>query len=165
LTWAKEFQSDFAALLESAPDYAKAILAIGRGGAKPRKDFTTWADVAPYMAPFYDDTFQREAAYPEQFDRTVVSQALALFLETYDPADTSDLWFAKIKDVAQKLGFAPETKLYKQNPQDYRGHVGDISAFIRIALTGRTNSPDMYTVMQILGEDRVRARIQNQIEA
>ncbi len=164
LTWAKEFQSDFAALLEGDADFAKAILAIGRGGAKPRKDFTTWADVAPYMAPFYDATFAREANYPETFDAATVTQALQLFLQSYDPCDTSEVWFGKIKEIATALGFAAETKEFKKNPGMYPGHVGDISAFIRIALTGRTNSPDMYSVMQILGKDRVIARIQGEID-
>ncbi len=164
LTWAKEFQPEFAARLENDADFAQAILSIGRGGTKPRKDFTTWADVAPYMAPFYEETFQREADYPQNFDRATVVQALTLFLQSYDPADPSDLWFSKIKEIAASMGFAAETKEFKKNPGVYPGHVGDISAFIRIAFTGRTNSPDMYSLMQILGEDRVRARIQSEID-
>ncbi len=164
LTWAKEFQKEFAARLENDADFAQAILSIGRGGAKPRKDFTTWADVAPYMAPFYEETFQMEADYPQNFDRATVVKALTLFLQSYDPADPSDLWFSKIKEIAASMGFAAETKEFKKNPGVYPGHVGDISSFIRIAFTGRTNSPDMYSLMQILGEDRVRARIQSEID-
>ncbi len=161
--WAQEFDPEFYVLLASDADYAKKILSIGRGIPKPRKDLTTWRDARPYMALFYDALFARKDAMPDAFAKEDIISALQLFLASYDANDDMNTWFSKIKDIAQNLGFAPETKLYKQNPQDYKGHVGDISAFIRIALTGQANSPDLYTVMQILGKERVFLRITDAI--
>ncbi len=163
--WLSEFDPDFAALFSCDPDYTKKILSIGRGGAKPRKDLTVWADVKPYTAFFFDASFQKEADMPAQFDRAVIAKALQAFIDSYDEADDQTEWFNKIKAIAASLGFAPETKLYKQNPTEYLGHVGDISSFIRIALTGKTNSPDMYAVMQILGKERTLARLKAAIDA
>ena len=165
LAWAKEFDPDFAAKLAADPDYAKAILAIGRGGSKPRKDITVWSGVKDYMGFFYDDYFRVEESYPENFDRKEIAVALEKFIETYDYADDSTTWFTKIKEIAPVIGFASEMKLYKQNPDAYKGHVGDVSMFLRIAVTGRMNSPDMYSVMQILGAERVVARIRAMIDS
>lgn len=163
--WAEEFDPDLASHFSADPSYAKRILSIGRGGAKPRKDLTVWKDVRPYVSLFYDDWFDREDDYPAEFDRKIIKEALQQFLTTYQYDDDADTWFAKLKTIAQNLGFASETKLYKKDPDAYKGHVGDISMFIRIALTGRKNSPDMYTVMQILGQERTLNRIQAQIDA
>ena len=165
LAWAKEFDADFADKLAADPAYAKSILAIGRGGNKPRKDITVWSGVKDYMGFFYDDYFRVEESYPENFAKTDIVTALERFIETYDYADDSTVWFTKIKEIAPVIGFAPEMKLYKQNPEAYKGHVGDVSMFLRIAVTGRMNSPDMYSVMQILGADRVIARIRAMIDS
>lgn len=159
LDWARDFDPAFADLLSADPDYARSILAIGRGGNKPRKDFATWADVKPYMALFYPTLFARIDAMPEAHDSETVRAALRGFLATYDPADASDVWFEKLKDVAEQIGYARETKQYKADPTAYKGHVGDVSTFVRIAVTGKQNSPDLYTIMQILGADTVRARV------
>ena len=165
LAWAREFDTDFADKLVADPDYAKSILAIGRGGSKPRKDITVWSGVKDYMGFFYDDYFRVEESYPENFDRKDIAVALEKFIETYDYADDSTTWFTKIKEIAPVIGFASEMKLYKQNPDAYKGHVGDVSMFLRIAVTGRMNSPDMYSVMQILGAERVIARIRAMIDS
>ncbi len=163
LAWAAEFDPEFAAKLSADPEYAKAILAIGRGGNKPRKDITVWSGVKDYMGFFYDEYFRIEDAYPENFGKNDIVTALEKFLESYDAADDSTVWFNKIKEIAPVIGFAPEMKLYKKDPDSYRGHVGDVSMFLRIAVTGKMNSPDMYSVMQILGSERVTARIRNMI--
>ncbi|MDD4773882.1 MAG: glutamate--tRNA ligase [Eubacteriales bacterium] len=161
--WAEKYDVDFAERLNKDPDYAVRILSIGRGGTKPRKDFATWADVKPYVSLFYDDYYQTEDVYPGEFDRSDIKKALELFIETYDEADDSVQWFSKIKSIADTIGYAPETKLYKKNPDAYKGHVGDISMFIRIAVTGRLNSPDLYEVMHILGRHRTIERINKQL--
>lgn len=165
LAWAKEFDPDFADKLATDPDYAKAILAIGRGGNKPRKDITVWSGVKDYMGFFYDDYFHVEESYPETFAKADIVTALEKFIETYDYNDDSTTWFNKIKEIAPVIGFAPEMKLYKKDPEAYRGHVGDVSMFLRIAVTGRMNSPDMYSVMQILGAERVIARVRAMIDS
>lgn len=159
LDWAKEYDPSFAELLEGDERYALRILSIGRGGKKPRKDISLWSDVKPYMSMFYPSLFVRREGLPDGFDRSDIKKALELFCDTYDENDTQEQWFARIKEIAASLGYAPETKLYKQSPDSYRGHVGDISMFIRVALTGSTNSPDMYEIMQILGRGESLSRI------
>lgn len=159
LTWAGEFDSEFAACLGAQPELARAALAIGRGGKKPRKDFAIWREVRGYMGFFFDELFTVEDAYPEQFAPAVIRAALEAFLASYDPADEQSVWFDKIKAVADSLGFASDMKAYRAAPEQYPGSVADISMFLRIAVTGKQNSPDMYEVMRVLGADRVRARI------
>ena len=162
--WAQAYDPDFGALLAADPDYAKAIFAIGRGGKKPRKDFATWADVKGYMDFFYDSLFAVKDAYAENFAVSDIRAALEGFLAGYDPADDMTVWFDKIKAVAESIGYASDMKVYKANPEAYRGSVADVSMFLRVAVTGRLNSPDMYAVMQVMGADRVRARVRGMLE-
>ena len=163
LEWAKNNDEALANALGADADYAKSIFAIGRGGKKPRKDLTTWADVKPYVDLFYDELFEIRDAYPEQFDKADIKKALESFIAGYDAADDMNTWFDKIKAIADSLGFASDMKAYKADPTAFKGNVADISMFIRVALTGKFNAPDMYTVMQILGYDRVCERIKNMI--
>ena len=162
--WAQIYDTEFADTLKADKDYAVKILSIGRGGNKPRKDITVWSDVKPYISLFYDKYFIIEADYPDNFDKDDIKTALEKFIQSYDINDDQQTWFDKIKEIAGELGFAAETKSYKQNPQDYKGHVGDISMFIRIAVTGKTNSPDMYEVMRIIGKDKIIERIKAGID-
>ena len=164
LEYAQEFDPDFAAVLSRDPEYAKKIFAIGRGGKKPRKDLATWKDVKPYMGFFYDEFFTRED-FPAQFDHAVIRSALEKFLAAYDPADDSAVWFDKVKAVTTEIGFAADMKQYKADPAAFPGSVADVSGFLRIAVTGKSNSPDLYTVMQLLGRERSAARIRAAMEA
>lgn len=164
MAWAEQFDAEFYGLLSANPEFAKAALAIGRGGKKPRKDFATWTDIKPYMAMFYDEYFNVEDSIPEQFKAEDVKKALSLFIESYDFADDNGAWFEKVKAVAEKIGYASDVKLYKKTPEEFGGHVGDVSMFIRIAVTGRANSPDLYEIMKVLGYDRVIKRINSYIE-
>lgn len=158
LEYAEEFDPDFAAVLKRDPDYAKAILAIGRGGKKPRKDFATWKDVRPYMSFFYDEYFVSEG-FPGGFEPGVIRAALEKFLAVYDPSDDATTWFDKVKAVTAEIGFAADMKEYKANPDAFPGSVADVSTFLRVAVTGRTNSPDLYTVMNLLGSEKSVSRI------
>ena len=164
LEYAQEFDPDFAAVLARDPEYAKKIFAIGRGGKKPRKDLATWKDVKPYMGFFYDEFLTRED-FPAQFDHAVIRTALEKFLAAYDPADDSAVWFDKVKAVTTEIGFAADMKQYKADPAAFPGSVADVSGFLRIAVTGKSNSPDLYTVMQLLGSERSAARIRAAMEA
>ena len=164
LAWAKDYDEELAMALQKDADYAKSIFAIGRGGKKPRKDLTTWSDVKEYISLFYDELFEIKDEYPENFSHDDIKTVLVSFLDTFDIADDMNTWFDKIKAIADRLGYASDMKAYKADPSAFRGNVADISMFIRVALTGKFNAPDMYTVMQILGYDRVCARIGAMIE-
>jgi len=157
--WAEEFDADFARVFTADPEFSKAILAIGRGGKKPRKDIAVWSEVKDYAGFFFDEYFKVTEAYPESFDKADIKAALLAFKESFDMSDDSSVWFDKIKAIADTLGFASDMKAYKADPTAFRGSVADISMFLRVAVTGRLNSPDMYSVMQLLGRERVFARI------
>ena len=156
--WAKEFQPDFGQKLTENPDYAKAILAIGRGGKKPRKDLATWKDAKDYMGFFYDEYLQTPD-FGDQFPKATVAEVLNRFLKEFDMADDATVWFDKVKAITEAIGFTTDMKAYKQDPQAFPGTVADVSTFLRLAVTGKTNSPDLYTVMQLLGYERTQERI------
>ena len=163
--WAQAYDPDFGALLAADPAYTTAIFAIGRGGKKPRKDLATWADAKPYMGFFFDEIFAVEDAYDEKFDKSDIKAALEGFLADYDANDDMNVWFEKIKAVARAIGYADDMKAYKADPTAFRGSVADVSMFLRVAVTGKLNSPDMYAVMQVMGDARVRARIEAMINS
>ena len=156
--WAQEFDPEFGALLAEDPDYATRILAIGRGGKKPRKDLAVWKDAKPYMGFFYDQ-YLETPEFDEKFAPGVIAEILNRFLASFDIADDANTWFEKVKAITTDMGFTTDMKAYKANPDAFPGTVADVSTFIRLAVTGKTNSPDLYTVMQILGKDRTVARI------
>ena len=157
--WAKEFDPAFAEELESDADFATKILAIGRGGKKPRKDLAVWKDAKPYMGFFYDK-YLEAPQFDEKFGKDIIRTVLEKFLAVYDPADDSAVWFDKVKVITEEVGFTSDMKAYKADPDAFPGTVADVSTFLRQAVTGKTNSPDLYTVMQLLGKDRSVARIQ-----
>ena len=161
--WAEEFDADFAEKLKADPDFAIKILAIGRGGKKPRKDLAVWKDAKPYMGFFYDDYLEKPQ-FDEKFDRADIVDALHRFLTCFDIADDANVWFDKVKTITTEMGYTTDMKAYKADPTAYPGTVADISTFLRQAVTGKTNSPDLYTVMQILGYERTVARIQAVLE-
>ena len=161
--WAREFDADFASKLEADPDFAKAILAIGRGGKKPRKDLAVWKDAKDYMGFFYDD-YLTNPVFDEKFDNATVADILNRFLEKFDYSDDATVWFDKVKALTEEIGFTTDMKAYKADPSAFKGTVADVSTIVRQAVTGKTNSPDLYTVMQILGYDRTVARIQQTID-
>ena len=163
LEWAKEFDTDFGSKLAANPAYATQILAIGRGGKKPRKDLAVWKDAKDYMGFFYDDYLEKPV-FDEKFSADTVKTTLSKFLEKFDIADDSGVWFDKVKAITEEMGFTTDMKAYKADPSAFPGTVADISTFVRQAVTGKTNSPDLYTVMQILGYDRTVARIKAVME-
>ncbi len=160
--WAEKFEPDFARRL-SDKDYALQIISIGRGGKKPRKDYGTWVELYNYMSPFYDETFAVEDEYPENVSRADIKSALTSFADSYDENDDAGAWFEKIKSICAPLGYCADMKEYRANPDAYKGSVADVSMMIRVAVTGRLNSPDLYTVMHILGRERSISRIRDMI--
>ncbi|MEA4824793.1 MAG: glutamate--tRNA ligase [Clostridiaceae bacterium] len=159
LAWAEEFASEFAARLSRDPAYSVAILNIGREDKKPRRDYGVWSELPAYMDFFFDETFTPGGAYPENLSKEDLRTIFEKFKAAYDESDDSTVWFDKLKAIAADIGLAPDTKTFKKNPGQYRGHVGDVSMALRVAVTGRENSPDLYTVMKILGRERTFARL------
>lgn len=163
-TWAKDFDQQLYNLLTADEQKAKAIFAIGRGGAKPRKDLAIWSEVKDYVAFFYEELFTPAAEYPQNISKEDTLAILNQYKGIYNPADDGDTWFNKVREMGESLGFAGKPKDYKKNPDQYKGHVGDVSQVIRLAITGRTNSPDLCSVMQILGEETCQRRLSQAIE-
>ena len=157
--WSAENDPAFHALFTRDPAYSKAVLAIGRGGKKPRKDLALWSDVKPYMDFMFDELFQPDYTMPANVSAADAKSILAAFSAVFDENDTPDRFFEKMQQIASAHGFAAETKAFKQNPEQYKGHVGDVSMVVRVAVAGRQNAPDMQTVMHIMGADRVRDRL------
>ena len=158
--WAEEFDSQFAKNLTADPDFTKAILAIGRGGKKPRKDIAVWKDAKDYMGFFFNDYLEKPV-FDEKFDKAVILDALNRFLEKFNIEDDSNTWFEKVKEITTDMGFATDMKAYKADPSAFPGTVADISTFIRQATTGKANSPDLFSVMQILGYENTVSRIRS----
>ncbi len=163
--WALEFDPEFGACLARDKAFTEKIFAIGRGGKKPRKDLATWADAKPYMGFFFDEFFTVEDQYSESFAKADIIATLEKFAETYDYADDMNTWFDKVKAIADSLGFASDMKAYKADPTAFKGSVADISMFIRVAVTGKQNAPDLYTVMQIIGKEKTLERVNNMINS
>ncbi|MBR2473811.1 MAG: glutamate--tRNA ligase [Clostridia bacterium] len=159
--WASDYDPDFCRLLTRDPEYTKRVFAIGRGGKKPRKDFGTWGETKGYMGFFFDELFSVTDSFPEGKSAEDAKKMLFDFAEQFDIADDQNVWFDKIKAIADKYGYASDMKAYKASPEAFKGSVADVSSFMRLAVTGRLNSPDMYEVMQILGYERVVNRINN----
>ena len=158
--WAKKYDKDFYKILDDRQQYAKDILSIGRGGEKPRKDITYMSEVKNYISYFYDELFSPDYTINGNFDEKTVKNIAKDYINIYDSADDQTVWFGKIKELAAKYGFAPEMKLYKKNPQDYKGSVADVSMILRVAVCGRQNSPDMYEVFKIMGKDMIVKRLE-----
>ena len=159
--WAKEYDQELVGLLADK-EYALKVFGIERGNKKPRKDIAKWSDVKENISYMYDSEFEKdESEYPYQVinDKESIEKILKLYIEKYyDENDDKQAWFDKIKELAGEMGYAKEVKEFKANPGMYAAHVGDVSTVLRVALTKRTNTPDMYEIMQILGKEKIEKR-------
>ncbi len=160
--WAGEFKPEILPLLEGHEDYIEKILDLGRSGKKPRKDLVYGKQIFQFIRYYFDDYFEIEDAYPENASDDV-KEILSRYLETYDHSDDQSQWFDKIRAIGEELNYAARPKDYKKNPDQYKGHVGDVSTVIRIAVMGRSQSPDVWEIQQILGEERTKARLKAQL--
>lgn len=171
LEWAHEYDEKTAAILEgtSNSNYGKEYLIrtldIGREGNKPRKDLAYGKQIIEFISYIYDEFFKIEDGLPHNISKDDAPVLLDAYLSSYDQNDPRDIWFEKIRKITDENGYAVKPKDYKKNPDDYKGHVGDVSGVIRLALVGRLNSPDIWEIQQILGEERVIKRIQDFIES
>ena len=159
--WAERHDESLKEILNNK-EYALRVLGIERGNQKPRKDIAKWSDVKENIIYMFEE--------PTEFDYDKVSDEdvkniLTEYAKVYDENDDKDTWFSKIKDVAEKCGFVKEVKEYKANPEKYpKGHVGDVSSVIRVAITGRRNTPDLYEILRVLGKDEVMKRLSNRVK-
>ena len=161
LEWAKEYDEELAEMLTDK-EYSLKVLGIERGNVKPRKDIAKWSDVKDIIYYMYDDKFDKngEFEYQKITDVTEIDKIVKTYFEKYyNENDDKQTWFNKVKDLSEELGYAREVKDYKANPEAYKGHVGDISTVLRVKLTGRHNTPDLYEIMKVIGKERLLKRI------
>jgi len=162
LEWAKRYDKELEDLLQDK-EYALKIFGIERGNTKPRKDISKWSEVKDAISYMYDDKFlsnTSEFEYGKISDKEEIKKILSTYLEKYfNINDDKQTWFDKMKDLSEELGYAREVKEFKQNPEKWPGHVGDISTVLRVSLTGRMQTPDLYEIMQVLGKESVEKRI------
>ncbi len=167
LEWAKEYDKELEEMLEDK-EFSLKVLGIERGNKKPRKDIAKWSDVKNSIIYMYDKKiFEGNVTYDyaKISDKEEIRKILKSYIEKhFDINDDKDMWFNKIKELAEEMGYAREVKEFKANPENWPGHVGDISTVLRVALTGRQNTPDMYEIMQVLGKDSVIKRLEKAME-
>jgi glutamyl-tRNA synthetase len=165
LAWALEFAPEFAVILEDERAYAEQVFSLERGGERARKDLIKWSDVPVEFGFFFDSLFKpdKEPMVAQLGNVTAddSKKIISVFLEIFNIADSSDEWFAKIKTIAGQFGFAPSAKEYKLEPDKFRGQVGDVARVFRLALAGRPQTPDLHSIIRILGEKRVKNRLEN----
>ncbi|MDO4176789.1 MAG: glutamate--tRNA ligase family protein [Bacillota bacterium] len=158
IDWARVFKPNALPLLEDK-EYLTKILDLGRDEAKPRKDLIYAKQIFDFISYFYDDYFVIQESIPEQVSAEDANEILKRYLDTYDHSDDQSQWFEKIRAITVDMGYAVKPKDYKKHPEEYKGSVAHVSTVIRLAVMGRSQSPDVWSIQQILGEDRVRERI------
>lgn len=163
LGWAKEFDADFYNKISADKAYLKAIFSIDRGTSKPRKDLAKWSDAIGFTEYFYDYT--PSYALPENIETEDAIKILKKYAEVYEEDATQTEWFERIKSICEYVGYCADTKEYRKNPQNYKGSVGMLSTVIRIAITSRQNTPDLYSIMKLLGKEKCLERINDAVES
>ncbi len=162
LSWAKEFDKEFAEYLEQNKEYAIKVFSIDRYTAKPRKDISMWSEVKHYLGFLFKPYFNLTKLEDYEIDNLKLDD-VKLVLENYVKVlrnyDDKQVWFNDIKEMANSLGFATDNKLYKANPEAFKGNTATVCEMIRVALTGRKNSPDLFDIICVLGEDEVKSRL------
>lgn len=160
-SWSDEFAPEFGYVFKNM-DYLEKILDLGRDEKKPRKDLVNARQIMEFISYFFDKSFKTVDELPVEAagDKKAILEA---YLSTYNHDDTQEEWFNKIREIATELGYAAKPKDFKKNPDDYKGHVGHVSTVIRIALVGRSQSPDVWAIQQIMGEKMVKERLERVI--
>lgn len=164
LDYALEYDPSFSELLKKYKEYSIAIFNIEREQKKPRKDLAKMSEVKEQIWYMFDELFEKEVLHYEwgsiQQKEDILNISTYYLQNYYDISDTKDEWFSKLKDLSEHFGYAREVKLYKENPELYKGHVGDISMVLRVLLTTKSMTPDLYDIMNLLGKDRMENRIE-----
>ena len=160
--WSEKFDEELKEMLEDK-EYSLKVLGIERGNVKPRKDIAKWSDVKYIISYMYDNKFlpvKQEYEWQKVTDKELIKDIVKAYFEKYyNENDDKDTWFNKMKDLAESKGFAREVKEFKANPDNFPGHVGDISTVIRVAMTGRCNTPDLFEILKVLGKESINQRI------
>ena len=159
--WAQKFDLEFFKLIEVYKDYTTAILNIEREQKKPRKDFAMYSDVLPNIWYMYDEYFDKnelEYEFQEITDKEEIKNILNNYLNIYSENDDKEEWFNKIKELCDKLGYASNMKDYKENKENYKGSVADVSTVLRVALTSKHQTPDLYEIMKLIGKEKMQIR-------
>ena len=164
LQWAQEFSQTTFTLLSSHSETLIKALSLGRSGDKPRKDFMYASQMFNFISYFFDETFVIEENLPENVSSADCREILEKYISSYNHNDTQEEWFDKVRTIGEEMGYAKKPKDFKKNPDQYKGHVGHVSTAIRIALMGRSQSPDLWEIQQIFGEERVGLRIKSYTE-
>ena len=162
--WAKEYDPELAALYEQDKERATAILNIDRENKKPRKDIAKWSDIPDYISYMYPETFKPNYELAGNATPALAVKVLEKYIGIVNLVDNKDMWFERIKALCPEVGCTPNVKEYKAEPEKFDGHVGDVSTVIRVALTGRTNTPDLFAITALLGEAEVKARLEKALE-
>ena len=161
--WAEQYDKDFFALISRDEEYSVNILNIDRETPKPRKDIASFSEIKDYVSYFFDEIYEKNYEMPENITKAMAKEILEAYINEYNPDDDKQQWFDRIKALCEPLGYTPNVKEYKKNPDAFKGHVGDVSTVIRLAVTGRRNTPDLYAIMSLLGEDKVKERLSDAI--
>ena len=165
LEWAKRYDEELVEMLNNK-EYSLKVLGIERGNQKPRKDIAKWSDIKHCIIYMYEDKFfnsDETYDFGKISDKDEIKKILKLYKEKYfNIEDDKQTWFDKMKDLSEELGYAREVKEYKQDPEKWPGHVGDISTVLRVALTKRQNTPDLYEIMQVLGKESIEKRLEKE---
>ena len=157
LEWAKIYDTDFATILENNKDKAIAFLDIERHGNKPRKDIGMYCEARDTMMYMFD--VPKNYDWQKVNDKSEISNILNTYINKYYDITDGDIWFSKVKEMCDELGYASDMKAYKQNPDNYKGNVADVSTVIRVAITGSSRTPNLYDIIKILGKEEVEKRI------
>lgn len=157
--WLEEYDCEFAKLFTADRDFSEKIIDVGRTGARPRKDLTNWKQARNFLSFYFDSSFKREDDFPSNVSDADRNEILKRYLETYDHNDDNSQWFQKIRDISEDMNYAVKPKDYKKNPELYKGSISDVSNVIRVAVTGRVNSPDLWEICHIIGEENMKNRI------
>lgn len=160
LTWARKYDEDFAGILENNQDIAIKTFNIERNSEKPRKDFAMFSEVKNSIFYMFSELFtNKDYEWQKINDLNEIKKILDVYLNKYyDENDSEEVWFNKMKEMCDELGYASNMKEYKQNPSQYKGNVADVSTVIRVALTTKSRTPNLYDIMQILGLENIKKR-------
>ena len=162
--WAKEYNPLLASLYEQDKERATAILNIDRENKKPRKDIAKWSDIPDYISYMYDETYNECYDLTGNATPSLAVRVLEEYIKVVDLSDDKDAWFSRMKDICPLVDCTPNVKEYKAEPEKFAGHIGDVSTVIRVALTGRTNTPDLFSITALLGEETVKSRLNKALE-